>query len=133
MVMWFREGGAMMYAIVATDLGLLVGVGLVFLFAIVARFVPKLLWPARVLAGLGLLGTALPLLVGAFGWWQGMTMMRQALAHADPSMRDMMEAQGTAMAQIPLWFGLGSTVIAGCCALVALIIAAIPGRAASAE
>ncbi len=125
-MMWFLEGGPSVYAILGTDV-LLIGVGaLVFLLAVAARFVPGLLLPARILALLLLLATVVPVFEGAVGWWFGMQNMRRALEVVDPEMRDSMETAGSAYARIPLWFGLGSTVVLGAGALFTLVVAALP-------
>jgi len=47
-MMWLREGGPWMYAILATDLGVGAMAGLAFLLAVGSRFAPV----ARIRAGL---------------------------------------------------------------------------------
>ncbi len=79
---WFRDGGPAMYLILLVDalgLGLL---PLLFALAVTARFSPPVAWPARVLSGLGLVGAALPAVVGALGWLHGRSLTEQAVAHA---------------------------------------------------
>ena len=55
---WFIEGGPWMYPILATDIVVGSAAGVVLLIAILSRFVPVVRWPARIVAGLVLLGDA---------------------------------------------------------------------------
>jgi len=127
--MWFREGGPWMYAILATDLGVGAMAGLAFLLAVGSRFAPVARWPARILAGLTLAATVLPVVEGAIGWWSGLAMMEAALEHAAEEHQEKLRAFGEAAARIPLYFGIGSTGVLTVGALVSLVIAAIPHAA----
>lgn len=129
-MMWFREGGPWMYAILATDLGVGAMAGLAFLLAVGSRFAPVARWPARILAGLTVAAAVLPVIEGAIGWWSGLAMMEAALEHAAEEHQETLRAYGEAAARIPLYFGIGSTGVLTVGALVSLVIAAIPHAAA---
>jgi hypothetical protein len=123
---WFIEGGPWMYSILATDVLLLGALVLVFLLAIASRFVRGLRWPARVLGALLLAGSLLPALEGIVGWQLGLQQVALALAHATDDMKDMLRTQGEALASIPLYFGIMSTLPLGLASLLTAVIAAAP-------
>ncbi len=126
---WFIEGGPWMYAILATDLIVGAGVALVLLIAVASRVAPVARWPARVLAALVLACALLPLLGGVIGWQSGLSLMEAAIAHASDEMKEAMRAQGEAIAMLPLYFGLGSSLVLGLGGLISATIAAVPHRA----
>jgi len=123
---WFIEGGPWMYVILATDLLVGPAAAVVFLIVVVSRFVPAARWPARTLAALVMACTFLPLLEGVVGWQSGLALMEAALANAPGDMKDAMRMQGEALAMLPLYFGLGSSLVLGLGGLVSATIAAVP-------
>ena len=84
---WFAEGGVWMYAILLLDL---IGLPLVFVawvVAIVARVKGRTGMLTKAIPALVMLGSVLPVVVGAVGYFQGRALAVEAVAHAAPALR----------------------------------------------
>lgn len=119
----FKEGGAVMYPLLALDV-LLFPLSVPFLaVAIASRWVPQARVPALVLAGLQLVGGVLVGLVGVGGWLRGRQVVEEALAVVDPSMVEQIREVGYAEAAQPLKFGLVSALFVILPAVLSLVLA----------
>ncbi len=115
--MWFRYGGATMWAVSGqVCLGLLVGVVALVVVA-VARKKPAMRTVGIVAGFLTIVCASAPVCSGVFGWWSGNRMVAAAVEHADPEHREVLSARGQEEARIPLLFGGG----AGSLCLIAAI------------
>lgn len=118
-VRMFHEGGAAMWAVLALDLCAAAFVPLALILSIVARSTGKLRTLSLVAGWLALLGALAPMCAGMGGYFLGMSMVENAVANADPAMKEELYAVGQAEAGNNLNFGFGS----GCCALIPAILA----------
>ena len=129
MAQWFAEGGSSMLIVALLDALGLVALLLAWIMALVARLRGRTGFLVKAFPALVLMGSFLPVVVGAIGYLQGRSATIQAAAHAAPNLREALLAQGHEIALIPLRFGGVSTVVLGSLAVLALMIA--PWRARS--
>lgn len=116
---WFQAGGAPVFVILFMDL---MG-GLVIASALVLAFLTRYRkWGLAIYAIL-VLGTCIPTLTGAAGWMWGRARVQEALSWVNPEDRWQLLERGYAEALVPLWVGLGSTLILGLPAVAALAVA----------
>lgn len=118
-LLFFREGGFAMFAVLGLDLCLLAMVPLALILSIVARSSGKARTAALVVSWLALLLTLVPMCAGVGGYTLGMRNVERAVEMVDPAQRDALQAVGEAEADNNLLFGFGS----GCCALIPAILA----------
>lgn len=124
----FSKGGSVMYLIVLSDM--LVGpVALgVLALSVAARVLGKEGRIARALSVLTALSSALPLALGAAGFWVAQVQAEQASTVAAPDLVDELLARGAELALIPLQFGGGSAALILSMAAAAFFLA--PARGA---
>ena len=121
-------GGMWMFGVLGADLFTAIVLACFGMVAVGTWFLGRGRLAARAFAILGFPLAALPLAVGAVGWRWNVALVEAAVQNAAPEMRDLILAQGGAEAIVPLWFGLGSSVLAGVAALVVLVLAIPSGR-----
>lgn len=71
------------------------------LVALVARLVPALAWPMRIIGILLVACSGVPLLVGGLGVVQGRSHVYAAVAHVDPAQKGTILAMGLHEANVP--------------------------------
>ena len=121
-IMVFQQGGWAMWAVLA------IGLPAWFFTAIAAGVLMLKREPLPLMLG-GLfpaLSGVLAILVGAIGYFLGMSMAADAIAMADPQVRDLMMAEAERVAVYPFYLGLVMGVIpsliGGVCFALALTL-----------
>lgn len=121
MLVAFKQGGPVMFAILAADVALVVVLLGAVVLAVTAR------GPAGKIAGAAAAGLAwVPVLFGGFGYILALRQIDAALVAASPEFREQIEAAGHREASNLLWFGGGSSAFALLVAVVALGISLRP-------
>ena len=123
---YITEGGGWMWVLVALDV---VGVGLILtglVAGLVVRFVGWFQRVSRLFTFVVLLGALLPAAAGAMGWRAQRSAAWAHAAAVDPEARVAMLEHGYEVAQYPLVFGIGSTLVLGFCALMPFILTLPP-------
>ncbi len=105
----FRDGGVSMLALLSTDCSCCsLWVPAMLLGLLLRRGIGRRI--AQVVSVLLLIGTMLPLGVGIAGWQAGVVATDNAVGIVDPEYAEELRAVGHAEAEIPLRFGVSSTL-----------------------
>ncbi len=83
-------------------------------------------YAGKAAAVLLLLGATVPLALGILGWQANVAMVESAIRAADPSIADELRAVGLAEGEIPLHFGLFSTIGLLLACLIPVLVAFRP-------
>lgn len=133
LVEMFREGGLVMYPILALAMLLLPASGLIGLLALVSVWRAEVRQVALALAALQLAGAGLLLAMGLGGWFNGRRAVDEAIAYASPEHRETIREAGYAEALQPLKFGGGTALFVAGPAVISLLLAGGRSRAAAGD
>ncbi|GDX78882.1 hypothetical protein LBMAG42_06930 [Deltaproteobacteria bacterium] len=121
----FREGGVSMFGVLLSD-GCCCAVWVPALLAALLLRRGNAHYAGKAAAVCLLLGTLVPLGLGVVGWQMNVAMVESAIRAADPSVADELRAVGLAEGEIPLHFGLFSTIGLLLVGLIPVVVAFRP-------